>query len=1684
MVRRFARKAGKTLAIALAAAMMFTSAMEPLVVSANPVTKVETIEETVTEETVAEETVEDAAVGEASAEEIEPEKESVVENTTVAEEEWVAEKESTNVTDAVTEEENASESESVTEEETTSEAEVVAEETAAEETTEEETTTEEGATEEETTTEEGTTEEETTTEIGEEPVALMALINPIMQELDITGGLTVGSSYMDGMVSVGTDMTYEAKGATLTSVSNAEVTYEVSGYVTNSTNPNTTDGTGALLRFEAEYDGMITVGAQLGGNKTFYVDIAGGDNVYSYANGADKANLMFENIPVEAGKTYYIYAKGTKMRFYTFSYTYEEPEKSDEPILPSTSDIAAFPGVEGGGKYITGGRGRQVYTVTNLNDNGEGSLRWALEQTKETDGGTIVFNVSGNIELKSSLRFDGIKNVTIAGQTAPGDGITISGYDTNISNSENVIIRYMRFRPGALNVHTGGDSMDAMWGRDNDGFIIDHCSFSWNTDECLSLYRGENGTVQWCLVYESLTLSGHKKGRHGYGGIAGGDNVTFHHNLYANHTSRNPRLGGGYAGNADENHIAVVQMNNNLIYNWGFNTTYGGGYTYTNYINNYALAGPGTRDSVEDWVINPGESSKVDGFYISGNYITNYQDRAAGVLTGTLDTVSEINEHGSFSGAASCELRSEPYLSADSTGANAGVTNEGFDEYLENGIKSAESTYSDVLNKSGATYPKRDAQDARIVSEVKNGEGRYINTEHEVGGYISAGGVIVESREAGWDSDGDGMPDAWEKEKGLDAENAEDGSETSELSEEILGIAGYTNLEVYLSSLVDVEHVAENPTAKVTAPANNAMFEIGTDITVTVEAGSDFGHDVVKAEFYYGTLTAEKKFGEATVSNGKASCTLSGLADGSYFVMARVYDEEGNVTQTSTREIHVNADDTALEEAGWTSKSIGDVDIEGQASLVDGVLSVKGNGKLGREEGAVSGSREADAKTDAFHYVYQEWEGNIELTAKLESVSSVDNHAFAGLMIREDLDEDAATAVLGLSWTKTDDSIGRPWAIYMAGRESKGGNIPYLADALDSTTAEGALSSGILHRPGVQFKNGATELGYWMRLVRNGDNFSAYCSANGIEWELIGTKTIAMSEKVYIGFAADSNRVANEIVQLNTARFSNIDIKSNIYDITYELEGITLASKPETVTEGNDINLTLTTALGYVLPKTVKVQIGDAEPVDMVLDITDPMEGTLTITGINGAVTISGAAEVDTVGVPQVELTEYDTNNHLTILEENGAMILAQTATDGSMTSKPAEGKLAKNVSYVAFPKTTDGQTMEMDITVLERSDDSSKDKGLFVGVFEIGNGREYFTSLGFRHMAGLAGDDGKGGLTGYWMKDPVTKGAGNGGSKSNNGAASNDYNTKPAYELNKTYHVVFEKTENGYKVTYTGTYADAASGVYPAGKSDKAEMDLYKIFADDMLTLEDEVQYGFALTGITVKVENLTLKDSKGRTIFEQKAESEEGDNTGNNNSENSSTDNKNNNSSSNSDNDTQPSESTPASTPTKKLTEIKETKVPMAEQIVEAGALPYANVTLDDEKAVLKLELLTKYYGKNLYLMAHLGNGVGYTIANEELGKAKGDLVLGSSMEKLVDFAADFDTFSVMPLQKKQLSYEIGLHMNVGVEYAGKVAYLFSRNLTTGMYELNKTMTVSEIGNVALMANEITDVMILIAK
>lgn len=1310
-----------------------------------------------------------------------------------------------------------------------------------------------------------------------EPVTVLAgerQTKPKTLTLDMTAGLSVGEAYMDNMVSVGQEMPYtagnvgdkESNKVVNQAGERQEVIY--SGYVTNSTEMEKS------VCLEPKYDGTVQAAGQLGSGKSYqiYAVTSGGASiVYEYKNeSGTKLNILFDAFEVKKDVKYYISAD-TKMRLYLLSYTCEEAVEE----LPA-SDIPAFPGAEGGGKYITGGRGQEVITVTNLKDNAagsiEGSLRWALMQAKEKGGATIVFDVSGNIELSASLRLDNIKNVTIAGQTAPGDGITLTGYDTNISNSENIIIRYLRFRPGAINVYSGGDSMDAMWGRDNKGFVIDHCSFSWNTDECLSLYRGEDGSVQWCLVYESLTLSGHSKGRHGYGAIAGGDNVTFHHNLYANHTSRNPRMGGGYAGYADAGHVAVVQMSNNLIYNWGFNTTYGGGYTYTNFVNNYSLAGPGTRDSVENWVINPGESSKVGGFYINGNYLANYTNPSGGTET-PLITMDNIGQYGKFggvdSGANKTTLAVSAYRSEDSTGPNAGIINKGFDEFIETGVEPAQSTYDDVLNKAGATYPRRDAIDARVTAEIANGLGRYVNTEYEVGGFLSEGNVIVEERGAGWDSDGDGMPDAWEEENGLNPEEAADGNVTSSLSDSILGIAGYTNVEVYLNSLVDMEHEAENPEAEIVSPANNAMLEKGRPVTVTVSADAKAGNQIEYAEFYYSTLTDITYIGRVDANGGTISCDLpDNIEDGSYFISARVYDSAGNATQTTAHEVHINTAANELENEGWSSGSIGDTDVEGHGSLENGVLSVKGNGKLGREEGSAGGDP-ANAAADSFHYVYREITGDVEITAKLEQISSVDNHAFAGIMVRDDLDADAASAALGLSWTKTDESVGVPWSMYLTGRDVKGGNFDYLGETLDDTGA--AEREGVVLKPAVKFKNGPKELGYWMRLVRSGNTFTAYCSADGIAWEFMGSRTVEMDETVYVGFAAESNRAANEIEQINTARFSNIKINANIYDITYELENITIEGRPETVAEGNDIVLTLNTTIGYKLPEKAQVTIGDGEAQEIALAITDPLEGILTVENVTGAVKISARAVVDKTGVEQVEPQKIDEGGYLTVTEENGALILEQTATTGRITktagTDTSAGDLAQNVSYYVFPKTTGAQTMEADITILSRVDDTSTDKGLFVGVFEIGNGQEEFSSLGFRNVSGTSSKNG--GLTAYWTK--ATGASGNGGSKCNNGLPNDDPHTKPSYELEKTYHVTFEKTKDGYKVSYQGSYADAASNVYPLGNATSTEMDLYKVFSDKRPAPEDEVQYGFALIGVTAKIENLRLSDAMGRTIYLQ---------------------------------------------------------------------------------------------------------------------------------------------------------------------------------------------------------------------
>ena len=266
----------------------------------------------------------------------------------------------------------------------------------------------------------------------------------------------------------------------------------------------------------------------------------------------------------------------------------------DEPTPEPTTSVPAFPGAEGGGKYTTGGRAGVVVHVTTLSDERDKStgqpIQGSLRKAVQTDGTrTIVFDVAGTINLSSQLEIAS-GNLTIAGQTAPGDGICIAGYPVVVKAS-NVIIRFLRFRMGDQNKVEG----DALSINDRKNIIVDHCSFSWSTDECVSCYGNTDFTLQYCFITESLRRSVHVKGNHGYGGIWGGTNASFHHNLLAHHDSRNPRFDHSYVNNKC---FGPVDYVNNVVYNWGGNSTYGGeGYDQVrkiNMINNYYKYGPAT----------------------------------------------------------------------------------------------------------------------------------------------------------------------------------------------------------------------------------------------------------------------------------------------------------------------------------------------------------------------------------------------------------------------------------------------------------------------------------------------------------------------------------------------------------------------------------------------------------------------------------------------------------------------------------------------------------------------------------------------------------------------------------------------------------------------------------------------------------------------------------------------------------------------------------------------------------------------------------------------------------------------------------------------------------------------------------------------------------------------------------
>jgi pectin methylesterase-like acyl-CoA thioesterase len=519
---------------------------------------------------------------------------------------------------------------------------------------------------------------------------------------------------------------------------------------------------------------------------------------------------------------------------------------------PGTQPLAAFPGAEGAGANAKGGRGGDVYHVINLNDTGEGSLRYGISSA--TGPRTIVFDVAGTIYLTTRLNINK-SFLTIAGQTAPGDGVTVAGHSAVVTGN-NVVIRYLRFRMGDINCPAVQD--DALWVDKTSDVIIDHVSASWSVDETLSVTESDRVSVQWSFITESMKNSCHVKGAHGYGSLIryGAGQVTYHHNLYAHHDSRNPRVG-------DDIGLDFV---NNIIYDWGAEATYSGpadeGSPRINYVGNYLVAGPMTASSKLRAFSSGGATTQI---YQSNNLLDGDKD-------GTRDGVN--NEWSMFIGSY---VKREPARF----------------EFAQVNTHDAATAYELVLKTAGSSL-KRDSVDERVAGEVRSETGRHINSQNDVGGYptLNPGPALN-------DADDDGIPDQWETTHGLNPTDPSDGP--------AVAAGGYTNLELYLNDLVPApgidpaaDAVAPVTTATLSQPANDVGWH-NSDVTLTLNAADNDGGSGLREIVYSVNGVFSHVYG--TTAN------IPVTSEGTTNVVFYAKDQAGNTEAAQT--VTVKLDKTA-----------------------------------------------------------------------------------------------------------------------------------------------------------------------------------------------------------------------------------------------------------------------------------------------------------------------------------------------------------------------------------------------------------------------------------------------------------------------------------------------------------------------------------------------------------------------------------------------------------------------------------------------------------------------------------------------------------------------------------------------------------------------------------------------------
>lgn len=504
-------------------------------------------------------------------------------------------------------------------------------------------------------------------------------------------------------------------------------------------------------------------------------------------------------------------------------------------MVTAQQRLLAFPGAEGYGKYATGGRGGKVYYVTRNDDctDGnlvEGTLRWALRSGDNTPR-TVLFNTHGTIYLTSKLKMNH-PNVSILGQSAPGGGICLAGYPLCITTN-NVVIRYLRFRAGDVpdKSLTGLDMENCRQ------VMLDHCSITWSMEECLTAYDTDSTTVQWCIIGEGLYNSKNSKGVRAYATQWGGEHSTMHHSLITNSHSRSPRFNGVRSQSNPDAHDLMVESEfvNNVVFNWsGYNSIYGGenastrsdAYSRVYMVNNYYRPGPSTRQNTNSrryFVSASGRSiSEVGQWYLKGNKFEIDSKFAPSSKVWSRAELEKVNADNFYGFAANDSSRAMNFWSvspSDELVSKALLTETDYTLTLPVS-ETADEAYVKVTNMAGASLPRYDEVDQRLLDEAAGrrdpqfagpslpDEPGIIDSPSDiqlaahdtftVAGVAQTNYPCLGMREGDrWavDTDGDGLPDSYEAEQGL---NPVDGTDAARSASN-----GYTYLENYLNGLAD-----------------------------------------------------------------------------------------------------------------------------------------------------------------------------------------------------------------------------------------------------------------------------------------------------------------------------------------------------------------------------------------------------------------------------------------------------------------------------------------------------------------------------------------------------------------------------------------------------------------------------------------------------------------------------------------------------------------------------------------------------------------------------------------------------------------------------------------------------------------------------------------------------------------